>query len=69
MYLMRRFQPLNTSLKNCNTLCREMAQVCLSSNLSPGNNQDGDLVSSKCIQTFDGQCYTIQSYIAGDRLR
>ena len=46
-----------------------MAQIRLSSNLSRGNNQDGDLVSSKCIQTLDGQCYTIQSYIAGDRLR
>ena len=39
------------------------------SNLSRGNNQDGDLVSSKCIQTLDGQRYAIQSYIAGDRLR
>ena len=39
------------------------------SNLSRGNNQDGDLVSSKCIQTLDGRCYAIQSYIAGDRLR
>ena len=46
-----------------------MAQFRLSSNLSRGNNQDGDLVSSKCIQTLDGQRYAIQSYIAGDRLR
>ena len=51
------------------TKCCVMAQFRLSSNLSRGNNQDGDLVSSKCIQTLDGHRYVIQSYIAGDRLR
>ena len=38
------------------------------SQLSQRNNQDGDLVCSKCIQTLDGQCYAELSYIAGGRL-
>ena len=48
-----------------------MARVCRrpSPNLVQEINKDGGLVSSKCIQTLDGQRYAIQSYIAGDRLR
>ena len=38
-------------------ICCQMAQILFKSQLSQRNNQDGDLVSSKCIQTLDGQCY------------
>ena len=41
---------------NCNLQMLSNGPISSKSKLSQRNNQDGDLVSSKCIQTLDGQC-------------